>query len=193
MHLTESELIEQWALGDRAAAETLIRKYYPHAYAICLGFCAGDQELTNTAVQSFFTRLSQTLPAMYEQDRVKFDFVKDNFQAYLLKGLRNNAQEQLRSRSRRNNRVAPMSSVPNGTAIPNRQTDSFERKNTLEYVLSFLPESQKEIYKCYLEGYSYEEIAEQTGLTKNQVRGRIERSNKSLKEHRSLIRQLLTQ
>ena len=86
-----------------------------------------------------------------------------------------------------------MSSVPNGTAIPNRQTDSFERKNTLEYVLSFLPESQKEIYKCYLEGYSYEEIAEQTGLTKNQVRGRIERSNKSLKEHRSLIRQLLTQ
>ncbi len=193
MEHTESQLIEWWAQGRREAAELLIRKYYPYAYSLCLGYCKGNQELTNNAVQLFFARFSQTLPKIYKEDKSKFESIRDNFQAYLLIGIKNNAKEQIRLMLRRNSKIAPISSLPPQKTNPDSETDSFERKNALEYILSFLPNSQKQVYQLYLEGYSYEEIANQTDLNKAQIRGRIERSNKTLKGHRALIKHLLIQ
>ncbi|MEL7124521.1 MAG: sigma-70 family RNA polymerase sigma factor [Bacteroidota bacterium] len=193
MNYSESQLIERWAQGRRDAAELLIRKYYPYAYTLGLGFCKGNKELANNAVQLFFGRLSQNLPKIYQEDRAKFDSIQSNFQAYLLTGIRNNAKEQIRSLVRHKDKITPISNVPPQKKDPNSDNDAFERKNVLEYILSFLPTSQQHVYQLYLEGYSYEEIAKQTKLNKAQVRGRIERSNKALKGHRALIKQLLTQ
>ncbi|MEM6379584.1 MAG: sigma-70 family RNA polymerase sigma factor [Bacteroidota bacterium] len=193
MEYTEPQLIESWALGNRDAAESIIRQYYPYAYALCLGYCKGNQDMANSAVQSFFTRLTQFLPKVYKGNRSKFEFIQNNFQAYLQGGLRNNAKEQIRIQTKQNNRITPISGIPALLLNSKSSSNNFERKNALEYILSFLPNSQQSVYRFYLEGYSYEEIAKQTGLNKAQVRGRIERSTKALKAHKALIQQLLTQ
>jgi RNA polymerase sigma factor (sigma-70 family) len=193
MEDNESHLIESWAQGNRVSAEVLIRQYYPYAYALCLGYCKGNQELTNNAIQLFFIRFTQYLPRIYQEDKRKFESIKDNFQAYLIAGVKNNAREQIRLSVRQNLKIAPISSLSTQKIEPNTATNSFERKNVLVYILSFLPNSQQQVYQLYLEGYSYEEIAKQMDLNKSQVRGRIERSNKALKKHRVLIKHLLMQ
>ena len=187
----DSELLESWAKGERSAAEALIRKYYGHAYGLCLGHCQGNMEKASEAVQLFFGRLTQTLPHLYRDEPAKFHSIKDNFLAYMAMGLRNNANEQHRGVAKRNARVFPISNLPLEKTRQTSISEKFERKDSIEYVLSLLPESQRQIYQLYLEGYSHAEIATQTGLNQNQVRGRIDRSNHRLKKYRNLIKQLL--
>lgn len=188
---TDSELLESWAKGERAAAEAFIQKYYGHAYGLCLGHCQGNMEKASEAVQLFFGRLTQTLPYLYRDDPAKFHSIKDNFLAYMATGLRNNANEQHRGIAKRNASIFPISNLPLEKTRLASTSEKFERKDNIRYVLSLLPESQRQIYQLYLEGYSHAEIATQTGLNQNQVRGRIDRGNRRLKKHRSLIKQLL--
>lgn len=187
----DSELLERWAKGEREAAETLIRKYYGHAYALCLGHCQGNIEKASDAVQLFFGRLTKALPFLHTENPAKFHSIKNNFLAYMAVGLRNNAKEQHRVATQRNAKVFPISKLPLDKTGLAPISETFERNDRIKYVLSLLPESQRQIYQLYLAGYSYAEIALQTGLNKDQVRGRIDRGNNTLKKHRSLIKQLL--
>lgn len=183
-------LLTAWARGDQGAAAAFVKKYYAHAFVIGLGHCQGNKEQAETAVQTFFERLSRRISTLWQKDRDRFDSLSHNFLAYLLTALKNNIREQIRASSKYRIKIVDQA----GRAAPDiapSASDKFMREDAIRYILSFLPESQRRVYKLYLEGYSHQEIARKIGLKQGQVRGRIDRGNQKLKQHRQLIHQLL--
>ena len=183
-------LLAAWARGDQKAAAAFVKKYYHHAFVIGLGYGHGNKEQAETAVQTFFERLARRIPALWQQDQGRFESISHNFSAYLLTALKNNIWEQRRASSKYRVKIVDQTG---GTApdIAPSASDKFIREDAIRYILSFLPESQRRVYKLYLEGYSHQEIAHKIGLKQGQVRGRIDRGNQKLKQHRQLIHQLL--
>lgn len=183
-------LLAAWARGDQSAAAAFVKKYYHHAFVIGLGHCQGNKEQAETAVQTFFERLARRIPMLWQEDQDRFESISQNFSAYLLTALKNNIWEQRRASSKyrikmddQARRTAP--------GVVTSASDKFIREDAIRYILSFLPESQRSVYQLYLEGYSHQEIAHKIGLKQGQVRGRIDRGNQKLKQHRQLIHQLL--
>ncbi|MBX2873320.1 MAG: sigma-70 family RNA polymerase sigma factor [Saprospiraceae bacterium] len=187
---SDHSLLLAWAGGDQAAATVFVRKYYHHAMVLSLGYCRGDKEQAETATQTFFERLARRLPRLLQEDPAKLQDISQHFPAYLLSALRNNIKEQKRSASLYQQKISVQASRID-LETESSTTERFVREDVIRHVLSFLPESQRTIYRFYLEGYSYQEIARKLGLKQGQVRGRIDRGNQKLRQHRQLIHQLL--
>ena len=183
-------LLAAWARGDQTAAAAFVKKYYRHAFVVGLGYCQGNKEQAETAVQTFFERLARRIPTLWQKEQDRFESISHNFSAYLLTALKNNIREQRRAASKYRVKVVDQA----GRIVPDialSASDTFMREDAIRYILSFLPESQRRVYQLYLEGYSHQEIAHKIGLKQGQVRGRIDRGNQKLKQHRQLIHQLL--
>ncbi len=187
---SDYSLLVAWAGGDQAAATVFVQKYYRHAMVLSLAYCKGDTEQAETATQTFFERLARRLPKLWKEDPEKLQNISQHFSAYLLSALKNNVKEQRRSASLYQHKVrAQARHVELESELSS--TEKFVREDAIRHVLSFLPEGQRTVYRLYLEGYSYQEIARKIGLKQGQVRGRIDRGNQKLRKHRQLIHQLL--
>jgi RNA polymerase sigma factor (sigma-70 family) len=61
-----------------------------------------------------------------------------------------------------------------------------ESKELISRAVQRLPEQQRAVYNLYHEqGFSYEKIAEQMGLSKNTVRNHMARANQSIRDYLS--------
>ncbi len=187
---SDYSLLVAWAGGDQGAAAVFVRKYYHHAMVLGLAYCKGNKEQAETATQVFFERLARRLPSLYQKNPGKLQEISQQFSAYLLTSLKNNVNEQRRANSLYHTKIKAESSWGATKMEPNG-AESFVREDAIRHVLSYLPESQRTVYRLYLEGYSYQEIAKKIGLKQGQVRGRIDRGNQKLRQHRQLIHQLL--
>lgn len=187
---SDYSLLVAWAGGDRVAAAAFVRKYYHHAMVLSLSYCQGNKEQAETATQVFFERLARRLPGLHENNPGKLRDISQHFSAYLLSALKNNLNEQRRSASVYQTKINDKRNW-NGADLETADAEKFVREDAIRHVLSYLPESQRTVYRLYLEGYSYQEIAQKIGLKQGQVRGRIDRGNQKLRQHRQLIHQLL--
>ena len=187
---SDQSLLEAWAGGDEGAATAFVRKYYHHAMVLSLAYCRGNTEQAETATQVFFERLARRLPSLQQQEPAKLQEISQHFSAYLLSALKNNVREQKRSASLYQDKIVAQTRRSAGEKETSA-AERFVREDAIRHVLSFLPESQRTVYRLYLEGYSYQEIANKIGLRQGQVRGRIDRGNQKLRQHRQLIHQLL--
>ncbi|NRB46409.1 MAG: sigma-70 family RNA polymerase sigma factor [Saprospiraceae bacterium] len=187
---SDHSLLAAWASGDQAAASVFVQKYYRHAMVLSLGYCKGDTEQAETATQTFFERLARRLPKLGQEEPAKLQEIGQHFSAYLLTAIKNNVNEQRRSAVHYRTKIIATSPRTKPVAEP-PAAETFVREDAIRHVLSFLPESQRTVYRLYLEGYSHQEIAQKIGLKQGQVRGRIDRGNQKLRQHRQLIHQLL--
>lgn len=161
-----------------AGFESLFKAFYAILFSIGYRMCANG-ELVKDTIQSFFLYLWEKRFQIKEIE---------NLDAYLKTAFRRKMQEVLKKQQKQNRQIQ---SVPIQESTPSYETllihlqQETEQQNQLKKVLDSLPSQQKKVLEWrFLEGFSYDEIAEKTGRSRqtiyNQVHGAIKKIRTAL-------------
>ena len=156
--MKDDELVKQILLGNEAAAEELIKRYYTSILRYCKWHC-GSIEKAEDLTQETFLRLFQNLP----------DYKgKGKFRAYLY-----TIANHLCVDESRKIRFYPLEDEENLT----QECDEIlqlEDGEEIKYLLSFLSSEQKEaVILRFCEQLSFAEIAKVTGCNIRTVQSRV--------------------
>ncbi|TDQ12962.1 RNA polymerase ECF family sigma subunit [Algoriphagus boseongensis] len=167
----DSELIAQYRNGSEVAFDLLVDRYQSKIYTTIF-LIVKDQKIAEDLLQDVFVKVVQTL----NSDRYNEE---GKFQPWILRIAHNLAVDHFRKQKR-----YPTILMEDGSNVFNSlkfAEDSVEDKrikeDTIELVkrlIEELPESQKEvlIMRHYLD-MSFQEIADQTGVSINTALGRM--------------------
>lgn len=167
----DSELIAQYRNGSEAAFDLLVDRYKNRVFTTIF-LIVKDQEIAEDLLQDVFVKVIQTLNSDKYQEEGKF-------QPWLMRIAHNLAIDHFRKAKR-----YPTIIMEDGSNVFNSiqfAEDSIEdlkvKEETLEMVkrmIEELPETQKEvlIMRHYLD-MSFQEIADQTGVSINTALGRM--------------------
>lgn len=167
----DSELIAQYRNGSEVAFDLLVDRYQSKVYTTIF-LIVKDQKIAEDLLQDVFVKVVQTL----NSDRYNEE---GKFQPWILRIAHNLAVDHFRKQKR-----YPTILMEDGSNVFNSlkfAEDSVEDKrikeDTIELVkrlIEELPESQKEvlIMRHYLD-MSFQEIADQTGVSINTALGRM--------------------
>jgi RNA polymerase sigma-70 factor, ECF subfamily len=173
--MTESDasLVARARVGDAAATETLLRRYFRASYLVALAR-VGNRLDAEDVCQDAFIRCLERLDDCREPDK---------FGAWLLRIVRNTAHNRgdyLRVRS------AEPISLHQQVQSPMRADDETlrnERRETLMRALANLSEVQREVVLLHdLEGWPHAEIAVQLELSEGMSRRHLSDARKKLRE-----------
>ncbi|MFN3757890.1 MAG: RNA polymerase sigma factor [Algoriphagus aquaeductus] len=167
----DGELIAQYRNGSEAAFDLLVDRYQSKVYTTIF-LIVKDQEIAEDLLQDVFVKVIQTLNSDKYNEEGKF-------QPWLMRIAHNLAIDHFRKAKR-----YPTIVLEDGSNLLNSMKfaeDSIEdirvKEETLEMVkrlIEELPDTQKEvlIMRHYLE-MSFQEIADQTGVSINTALGRM--------------------
>ncbi|MBC6365561.1 RNA polymerase sigma factor [Algoriphagus sp. AK58] len=167
----DGELIAQYRNGSEAAFDLLVDRYQSKVYTTIF-LIVKDQEIAEDLLQDVFVKVIQTLNSDKYNEEGKF-------QPWLMRIAHNLAIDHFRKAKR-----YPTIILEDGTNLLNSMKfaeDSIEdirvKEETLEMVkklIEELPEAQKEVLvmRHYLD-MSFQEIADQTGVSINTALGRM--------------------
>ncbi len=167
----DSELIAQYRNGSEAAFDLLVDRYKSRVYTTIF-LIVKDQEIAEDLLQDVFVKVIQTLNSDKYQEEGKF-------QPWLIRIAHNLAIDHFRKAKR-----YPTIIMEDGSDVFNSiqfAEDSIEdlkvKEETLEMVkrmIEELPDAQKEvlIMRHYMD-MSFQEIADQTGVSINTALGRM--------------------
>lgn len=167
----DSELITQYRNGSEAAFDLLVDRYQSKVYTTIF-LIVKDQEIAEDLLQDVFVKVIQTLNSDKYNEEGKF-------QPWLMRIAHNLAIDHFRKAKR-----YPTIILEDGSNLLNSMKfaeDSIEdirvKEETLEMVkklIDELPEAQREvlIMRHYLD-MSFQEIADQTGVSINTALGRM--------------------
>lgn len=167
----DGELIAQYRNGSEAAFDLLVDRYQSKVYTTIF-LIVKDQEIAEDLLQDVFVKVIQTLNSDKYNEEGKF-------QSWLMRIAHNLAIDHFRKAKR-----YPTIILEDGTNLLNSMKfaeDSIEeirvKEETLDMVkklIEELPEAQKEvlIMRHYLD-MSFQEIADQTGVSINTALGRM--------------------
>lgn len=161
---SDALLADRAADGDTAAFAILVRRYGPYlrAFAVRLTGSAADAD---DAVQEALIAAWSALPGLQDRSRVR---------AWLVSILSRKATDRIRSRRPS---VELDESLEEHSAGPEDRAIAASRLDALGDLLARLPPGQRECWVLKeVGGYSYEEIADELGLTTAIVRGRLARA-----------------
>jgi RNA polymerase sigma-70 factor (ECF subfamily) len=146
----------------------LFAEYRPRVLRLCHGYLNSPEDAEDL-FQEIMTRVWAGLPGFRGEARAS---------TWLYRIAVNSA---LLYRSRR--RVpAPLEDVTDGRPAPAEEMEKRERIAALRKAIAALPEQDRLIATLLLEGVSYKEIAEITGLTVNHVGVKITRIKQALEK-----------
>lgn len=178
-NLTDEALYKAWCEGNLNAANVLLERYQSLLLLMAYKYC-NNREIAKDISQNVWIEICK---------KAKFNYEIKSFKAYLYTVCRNKYFDLFR----KNKNSKEVTSSP--TELPDEQIFSLEKQIeekeavqlSQQFILS-LPPLQKECYVLYvLEEMSMEEIATQLGITTNQVRGRIDRAKKRMKNIKKKI------
>ncbi len=140
----------------------------------------GDQATVDDLCQETFIRFLHTLPQLRERMKLKgfvakvaFHVMQDHFRQKYRKG-----EERLEIDSRDEASQEPLLKVDQVEA---RSEDAVLVHVDLAQALNELPPKSREIVLLKSQGYNYEEIAEQTGLSVSGVKMQVKRTLEQLR------------
>lgn len=181
----DSELIAQYRNGSEAAFDLLVDRYKSRVYTTIF-LIVKDQEIAEDLLQDVFVKVIQTLNSNKYQEEGKF-------QPWLMRIAHNLAIDHFRKAKR-----YPTIIMEDGSNVFNSiqfAEDSIEalkvKEETLEMVkrmIEELPDAQKEvlIMRHYMD-MSFQEIADQTGVSINTALGRMRYALIHLKKKMKLL------
>lgn len=165
--MSDDELIEKIRRGDEAAAEELIRRYYPPVFRYCRRRC-GSRETAEDLTQETFLRLFKYLPSYRSGGRLK---------PYLF-----SIAGRLCLDESRNVPLCPLE----GSQVPSPDGDPFRRvedRDEIRRLLDALPPEQREaVILRYGERLTYRQIARVTGCTMRTAQGRVKYALKNMRK-----------
>lgn len=130
----------------------IVDKYSDDLFRFALRY-TGDEDESNDAVQDSFVTL-------WEHHR---EVGTDGAKGYLMRVL----YRRLVNRYRQRKKIAREEMIPGESYNPHKD---YELHDSIEKMLTTLPDTQRMLLLMHdLEGYSYKEMAEMTGLSEQQV------------------------
>ncbi len=184
-------LIEAFQKGDKVAFDKLVLKHTKRVFNLCFRLL-GDYEEANDSAQETFIRVYRALR--------KFRF-EAAFSTWLYRIAVNTCKNKLKSAAYRQKKRTvswdnPISShsptvleVQEESQSPAIELEKKERMRVIQEAINALPPEHKEVVTLRdIEGLSYEEIAEITGLSLGTVKSRLARARSDLRKRlRSVI------
>ena len=168
---------------ERDLVLELWERYGETMYAVALDVL-GNREDAEDAVEETVLHIMSHLEKFRGRD---VDSVKNQIVIYIRAVARNAAIDAYRKKKRRGGREIPMpedASEPEDDALlPEEIVLTRELQKTVQDALNLLPQTTKDaVTLFYLEDYSYEEIADTLAIPVSQVKGRLFRARKKLRE-----------
>lgn len=165
--------------GKEEGFNRLVLKHKDRIFGLCLRLLAGDREEAEDAAQETFVKAYSGL----------MDFrMESKFSSWAYRIAVNTCKNRLVSRPYRDSRrhldleAAEMDGAPSAPD-PSQVLESKGRRERIEEAIARLPEEQRTLVVLRdVEGRSYEEIAETTGLNPGTVKSRLNRGRRQLQE-----------
>ena len=169
---TEADLIEGCKQGDRDAFHDLFEAHKDRVYTIALHY-SGDEAAAHDVTQQVFLKLFTSIGQFREDSQ---------FATWLYRIVANACMDEHRKR-RRFVPFSPEIEVRHMTSKAS-QENAFHRREVAQSVRGAIgelsPKLRLPILLKYVEGLSYEEIAEALGLSIGTVSSRLNRGHKML-------------
>lgn len=171
MEETDADLVALVRLGDRRAADLLLRRYLRSCRAVALAV-TGSEADADDACQDAFVAAMERIDGCRDPSR---------FGAWLLRIVRNRARNLLRREKVR--RTEPLEETAAAAASSAAAAlELGELRERLRAALATLPDVQREIVLLYdLEGWKHEEIAELLELPRGTVRSHLHHARRRLR------------
>jgi len=163
----ERLLLERTGAGDHSAFNVLFERHKSSVYRFCL-LMLGDQAAAEDIYQDVFLNFYRACRA---GDHVR------NVRNYLITAARNRCLNLLRS----TRRLAPLEESAN-LSYQEDIAASDTGAHLQDALMRIHPQYREAFLLFELEGYSYEEIAEQLEINKTVIRNRIYRAKQALQK-----------
>ena len=173
MEPSDIELMLRVREGDRAAYETLVRRYLNTAYAVALAELSDRGDAEDAVQDSFITALE------------RLDDCRDPaaFAAWLRRIVRNRARSVRRRERIRETDSLDRAGSAASAGDPGRDLDRSEMRRQLEAALATLTEVQRRVVLMHdLEGYRHREIAVELDIPEGTVRSHLFFARRALRE-----------
>jgi len=182
-------LIEQSLNGDLNAFNYLILEYQNLAYSVAYRLLSNTESAAD-AVQESFIKAYRALES----------FRGGSFKSWLMRIVTNTCYDLLRAQKRR--RTDSLDDLPvdeeyatqliDRRESPEQFVERQELSELIEAALQSLPEDQRTaMILCDIQGYTYEDIAEMTGVAMGTVKSRISRARGRVRDYLSDYSELL--
>jgi RNA polymerase sigma-70 factor (ECF subfamily) len=169
---TEAEIIEACKQGDREAFHDLFEAHKDRVYTIAFHY-SGNEAMARDVCQQVFLKLFTSIGQFRENSQ---------FTTWLYRIVANACADEHRKR-RRFVPFSPEVEVRNMT-VKGPQEEAYHRRQVADSVRGAIaeltPKLRLPILLKYVEGLSYEEIAESLGLSIGTVSSRLNRGHKML-------------
>ena len=168
--LSENDLIVECIKGNRQAQKQLYEQYSPLMFAICLRYMDNRATAEDALITGFTAIFSKINTFEY----------KGSFEGWMKRIMVNNAISLLRA----NNKYATL--YDDNTTVQNVKFEHESIINKLNAkdliaIIAQLPTGYRTIFNMFaIEGYSYEEIAQQLDISIGTVRSQLSKARKVL-------------
>ena len=169
---TEAEIIEACKQGDRDAFHDLFEAHKDRVYTIAFHY-GGDEAMAHDVTQQVFLKLFTSINQFHETSQ---------FTTWLYRIVANACTDE----HRRRKRFVPFSPEIEVRTMVTKgsQEDAYHRRQVADSVHGAIseltPKLRLPILLKYVEGLSYDEIAESLGLSIGTVSSRLNRGHKML-------------
>jgi RNA polymerase sigma-70 factor (ECF subfamily) len=169
---TEAEIIEACKQGDREAFRDLFEAHKDRVYTIAFHY-SGDEAMAHDVTQQVFLKLFTSINQFHENSQ---------FTTWLYRIVANACTDEHRKRRR----FVPFSpEIEVRTMVgKSAQEETYHRRQVAESVQGAIgeltPKLRLPILLKYVEGLSYDEIAESLGVSIGTVSSRLNRGHKML-------------
>lgn len=171
--LSDEELEARWKQGSAPAFAVLFERYHRRVYGFALRL-TGDPHLAEDLAQRAFLNLYRKPPS---------GTGRGSFKALLFTVARNEALNELKRASRRyEDSLEGAPELRDAQAPPSERAAQGEEARRLEEALRGLPDDEREVVLLrQVEGLSFREVCEVTGLSRDAVRWRLARGLERLR------------
>ena len=185
-HEEDRELVKAFQTGDRTAFDALVLKHKDKLFNLCYWFL-GDRQEANDSAQDTFIKVYRSLK--------KFRF-ESAFSTWLYRIAANTCKNRLRSSEYRHKKkmvwLDNPGKIENGqyaaeihdeTPSPMVELEKKERMMLIQKAIASLPADQSTVVVLRdIEGLSYEEVSNITGLNFGTVKSRLSRARQQLRK-----------
>jgi RNA polymerase sigma-70 factor (ECF subfamily) len=182
----DNGLVRAFQSGDRSAFDRIVLRYQSKVFNLCYWYLGDYQEANDTA-QITFMKVYRSLQG--------FRF-ESSFSTWLHRIALNNCKNRIKSSEYRERKRAvpihnpghhggngPLHEMKDDAPSPMAQLEEKEKRRMIRDAMGALPEEHREMVTLRdLQGLSYEEMAQVTGLNLGTVKSRLARARLDLKE-----------
>jgi RNA polymerase sigma-70 factor (ECF subfamily) len=191
---SESDLIHQAVAGDRASLSQLLLIHYDGLRRHIAARISNDLQgvlRPDDVLQQTFVRVAQTIGAFQLRHERAFRGWLETIAENIVKDAAKRRRRERRAPDRQVRRAsagddssvaAVVERIAADCTTPGRRVQRSESIRRMRAAIASLPDDQREVVeRYYMQGQSYEQIAEAVGRSKDAIRGVCYRARKNLR------------